>query len=166
MSDVVKLKNLALIAQAPPRDFQHWQAGVALETPTFLTAAPITVLSYKVPAGYSLVITDIDHWVSNPMPGPTPGAPPAVQPLLVWGSLFAYFAINDEEITDKSAPLFSVAKSGKLLIFPQGQCARFKVWNGGPAINPAQFSLAFNFSGFLTLPEHAARLQSMASIVP
>lgn len=160
-----ELASLAKIAQAPARDFQHWRAGVALERPTLLTGVAQTVLSYKVPPSYSLVVTGCQQWTSAPLTGTTPGTPPAVQPLIAWGSLYGWFAIDDQEITDKFAPLFSVSEGGLILTFPPGQCARFYILNGGPDITQ-EFALAFNFSGFLTLPEHAERLEPMRTIVP
>lgn len=161
-----ELASLARIAEAPARDFKHWRAAIALENTPLLTSTDVTVLSYKVPPNLSLVLTATEQWLSAPLTGPTPGTPPAVQPVLAWGSLFGYFAIDDQEITDRSAPMFSVGKGGCLLVFPPQQCARFKIWNGGPAINPAQFALAFSFSGYLTLPEHAQRLEAMQTVVP
>ena len=164
--DVTQLKHLAQLAEAPPRDFQAWHTSVVYNTFTLNVGVPNRVLSYKVPNGYSLVLTEMQSWVSNPLPGPTPGAPPAVQAVLNWPFLYGYFGIDDDLLTDRTTPYLSLAKGGLLLVFPQAQCARFHLVNGGPGNIVNEFAMSFTFSGFLTLPEHAARLQPMQSIVP
>ncbi len=160
------LHHLAAIASAPVRDFRHWRAGVALERPTFAINGTVRVLSYKVPKGYSLVLTDVQSWVANPYTGATPGNPQPTSEVLNWGSLFGYFAINDDIVTDQNTPYFAVSKGGLLRVFPPTELARFWLYNGGPAITPGQFSMSFIFSGYLTLPEHAARLEAMQTVAP
>lgn len=164
--DVTELKHIAQLAQAPARDFQAWHTSVVLNTCTLNVGSPLRLLSYKVPNGYSLVLTQVQSWFSAPLAGATPGTPPATADVLNWPFLYGYFGIDDDLVTDRTTPYTSLAKGGLLLVFPQAQCARFHLVNGGPGNIVNEFAMSFIFSGYLTLPEHAARLQPMQSIVP
>lgn len=168
MKDVAaEILSIAALAEAPKWDFRPWHASAVIQA-AFVINAPNKVIGYRVPDGYSLVITRIDSWVSGAYAGATPGTPLPVQESINWPQGFAaYWMADNSNRSDTQAHYLSLSQGEQLFVFNPQQCAKFYlVYNGPGVIASAEQSFAFRFFGFLTLPEIGERLTKVQSVTP
>lgn len=167
-----QIKHLADLAEGPRREFQPWKAVVIHRTPQplgFQLGVPLQLFSYKVPRGKNLIITNVELFVANTDPAPPASPAPtlsaaAVQPHLIFESLFGYWAINDRPVTNRTAH-YSVLAGPQLRVFPATQCARAYVL-AGVATAPGIVGFSFRLEGFLTLAEYGQRLKHLETEIP
>lgn len=168
MRDVAsEILNIAALAEAPKWDFRPWHVGAVIQD-AFAISVPNKVIGYKVPDGYSLVITRVDSWVSGAYTAATPGTPLPVQQSINWPQGFAaYWTADGSNRSDAQAQYLSVGQGDQLFVFGAQQCVQFYlVYNGPGVIASPEQSFGFRFFGFLTLPEIGERLTKVQSVTP
>lgn len=162
-----EILDIARLAEAPPRDFKPWQIARIIQT-AWQGSTPVDVMTYRVPKGFSLVVTRVDSWVSEAYnTAATPGTPKPTQPVINWPTGFKALWQSDTEVIAGRDSLYTVLGQGEqLIVFPPFALARFVMTYDGPNLGAAEQSFQFRFFGFLTLPEHSERLIKNQSLTP
>lgn len=168
MSDNIarQILDIAELAQAPPRDFKPWTMTRFAQV-QWVSNTPVTVLSYLVPRGLSLVVTNVTSWVSEDYdPATSPGIPKPVQPVINSQGFNAYW-LNDNKLVIGQDSFYTVLGQGEqLVVFPSKTTAQFVMRYFGPPLASIEQSFQFRFFGFLTLSEHAERLIKNQTLTP